>query len=103
MSNPWRVTAEGLEIVLRLTPKGGADRIDGVGVDVAGRPVLLVRVSVPPVDGGANKALIKLLAKTLKTSKSSVQFIAGETARLKRLRIVGDGDVLNARMVQAVQ
>ena len=54
MSQPWQIVDDGLELAVRLTPKGGRDRIDGIGEDASGKPVLLVRVAAPPVDGAAN-------------------------------------------------
>ena len=50
---------------IRLTPGASSDRIDGWDVDAEGRPVLKVRVRARPVEGEANAALIKLLAKSL--------------------------------------
>ena len=76
-------------LAVRLTPRGGADRIDGWGEDAGGRPVLKVRVSAPPVDGEANAALERLLAKALRLPKSAVSVAAGETARVKSLAVRG--------------
>ncbi len=92
MTPPWRIVDDGLELVVRLTPKGGRDRIDGVASDPAGRPLLLVRVAAPPVDGAANKALLKFLAKACGTAKSRIRIMAGETSRIKRLRLDGDAN-----------
>lgn len=90
MSDPWQTTDDGLLLTVRLTPKGGRDRLDGVVEDADGRPAIKARVSAPPVDGAANVALIKLLAKTLSVSKSKIRFASGETARIKRLHVIGD-------------
>jgi len=76
-------------LAVRLTPRGGADRIDGWGEDAAGRPLLKARVSAPPAEGEANAALEKLLAKALGLPKSSVTVVAGQTARVKSLLIEG--------------
>ncbi|MBI1404983.1 MAG: DUF167 domain-containing protein [Caulobacter sp.] len=76
-------------IAVRLTPRGGANRIDGWGEDDQGRPVLKARVSVPPVDGEANAALEKLLARALGLSRSSVAITGGQTARVKQVRLDG--------------
>jgi hypothetical protein len=51
-----------------------------------GRPCLRVRVPSPPVEGAANDALIAFLAKALDLPRSGVTLIAGDRARLKRLR-----------------
>lgn len=72
---------------MRLTPRGGRDAIDGWGVDEGGRPLLKARVSVPPVEGEANAALIRLLAKALGVPRSAVRLASGETARVKVLEI----------------
>jgi len=82
---------------VRLTPRGGRDRIDGWSDDDRGR-VLRVRVSAPPVDGKANAALVKLVAKSLGVAKSAVTITAGETARIKTLAIDGDAGALRARI-----
>jgi uncharacterized protein len=76
-------------LAVRLTPRGGADRIDGWGEDAAGRPLLKVRVSAPPVEGEANAALEKLLARALGLPRSAVSVIAGQTARIKSLAVQG--------------
>ncbi|WP_420472014.1 DUF167 domain-containing protein [Brevundimonas sp. FT23042] len=74
---------------IRLTPGAAADRIDGWDVDVDGRPVLKVRVRARPVEGEANVALIKLIAKTLGVPKSAVTLERGGQSRTKRLSIAG--------------
>ena len=77
------------KIAVRLTPRGGRDGIDGWAADEAGRAFLKVRVSAPPVEGEANEALERLLAKVLKVSKSSLRVVSGTTARLKQVEISG--------------
>lgn len=76
-------------LVVRLTPRAGRDRIDGWDKDEAGRAFLKVRVAAPPVEGEANAALVRLIAKALGVSKGAVRVVAGETARLKQLEIEG--------------
>ena len=48
------------------------------------------RLAAAPVDGAANDALIALIAKRFGVGKRAVTLIAGETSRLKRLRVIGD-------------
>lgn len=85
---PWREVEGGVEIAVRLTPRGGTARIEGIA-EWDGRPVLAVRVPAPPVEGAANDALVAFLAKSLGIRRSAVILIAGEGARLKRLRLDG--------------
>ena len=77
------------KVAVRLTPRGGRDGIEGWSADETGRPFLKVRVSAPPVEGEANGALERLLAKALKVAKSSVRVVSGTTARLKQVEITG--------------
>ena len=98
MSQPWRIVEGGLALSVRLTPKGGRDQVNGIGQDPFGNPVLLVRVAAPPVDGAANKALIGFLAKATGTAKSRISFISGETSRIKRLELRGDGQEIAKRL-----
>ncbi len=91
---PWSRTATGLRLTVRLTPRGGRDALGGVRRDQAGRAQLLARVASPPVDGAANAALVKLVAKTLGVPKSAVAITTGATARIKTLEIAGNPSVL---------
>ncbi len=69
---------------VRLTPRGGADRVDAV-VD----GVLRVRVAAPPVDGAANAALLRLLADELGVPRGAVRLRSGEAGRVKLVEVDG--------------
>ena len=73
-----------VRFAVRLTPRGVADRIDGV-VD----GVLHARVSAPPVDSAANHALLKLIAGELGVPRGAVHLIAGANGRTKMLAVEG--------------
>ena len=98
---PWRATAGGLTLAVRLTPKGGRDAIGGVGTMSDGRPVLKARVRAAPEDGKANAALVELIAKSLRLPRSAVTLASGQTSRIKTLEIAGDADAL-ARALAAL-
>jgi uncharacterized protein (TIGR00251 family) len=91
---PFRVTAEGLRVDLRLQPGASRAKVDGVAVLDDGVPVLKVRVTEPPEGGKANAALIKLLGKAWKLPKSALSLVAGHTDRRKTLAVAGDPVVL---------
>jgi uncharacterized protein YggU (UPF0235/DUF167 family) len=76
-------------LAVRLTPRGGHDRVDGWARDEAGRAFLKVRVAAAPIDGQANAALVRLIAKALRRPAGAVRIAVGETARLKQLTIDG--------------
>ena len=98
MSAPlaWREVKEGLELALRVTPNAGANRIEGIDIRDNGAAVLRIRVTAVPDKGKANKAVIALLAKTLGVPKSAIVLTAGETARLKTVRVAGDAKEIAA-------
>jgi uncharacterized protein YggU (UPF0235/DUF167 family) len=50
---------------------------------------LKARVAAPPVEGEANAALVRLIAKALGLPRSAVRIASGETARVKVLEIDG--------------
>jgi uncharacterized protein YggU (UPF0235/DUF167 family) len=77
---------------VKLTPGASADRIDGWDVDADGRPVLKVRVRARPVEGEANEALIRLLAKALGVPRSTVSLARGGQSRLKMIEVAGLDD-----------
>ncbi len=91
---PWRIRPNGLEVQVRVTPRGGRDAIDGVEALSDGRPVLKVRVRAVPEDGAANEGVRRLLAKALKLPASAVSLEVGATARLKTFAISGEGEAL---------
>lgn len=50
---------------------------------------LKVRLTAPPVDGKANKALEAWAAEAFGVRKSDVELIRGQTSRRKTLRLAG--------------
>jgi uncharacterized protein len=98
MERPWSAVSGGLAVVVRLTPKGGRDAIDGIEKLADGRAVLKVRVAAPPSEGAANDALCRLIAKTAGVPPRDVTITAGAAARIKRLAILGDPPTLIAAL-----
>lgn len=90
-NSPFEVVAGGLVVHVRLTPKAAFDRIEGVNVRDDGSPVLTVRVRAVPEDGKANKALLKLLSKSLSHPVGKLSLVAGHKSRIKRILVAGDG------------
>jgi uncharacterized protein YggU (UPF0235/DUF167 family) len=86
--------ADGIALDVRLTPRSARDAIEGIECRADGRTVLKVRVRAAPVEGEANEALRRLVAKAL----GIAQLAAGAAARFKRLRIVGDAPTLDAML-----
>lgn len=97
---PWRPTAAGVELAVRLTPRGGRAGIDGIA-EVEGRTLLRVRVAAPPVGYAANAALVACLAEALGIAKSDIRLIGGAGGRVKTLHQAGDD--LPARLAGLVR
>ena len=51
--------------------------------------VIKVKLTAPPVEGRANKALKDFLAKRLGLPKKNIEIISGTKSRLKSVRIEG--------------
>jgi uncharacterized protein len=100
---PWQIVGDGALLSVRLTPKGGRDAIDGIEQMADGRSVLKARVRAAASDGEANDALVRLVATLLGVAPRQVSLVAGATARLKRLKISGQGAALAAALATMVE
>jgi uncharacterized protein len=77
-------------IAVRVQPRASRDEIVGER-----NGVLVLRVKAPPVDGRANVAVCRLVAKRVGVPPSRVRVVRGESARDKLLEIEGrDSDAL---------
>jgi uncharacterized protein YggU (UPF0235/DUF167 family) len=86
-------------VKVRLTPSGGADRIDGRARDAEGRVFLKARVRAAPENNEANRALEALIAKAYGVAKSKVSIARGHSARLKVVEIEGASEAEIAAFV----
>ena len=82
---PHDYTQPSVRFAVRLMPRGGADRVDGVSEE----GVLQARVAAPAVGGAANTALLRLLADELGVPRGAVRLASGETSRVKVVEIEG--------------
>lgn len=92
------MTPEGVLLFLRVTPNAGRDSLDGIETRDDASIVLRIRVSAVPDKGKANAAVIALLAKALRLSKSSISLVSGETSRHKTLRLAGESGEIASRL-----
>jgi hypothetical protein len=84
-----------VKIEVRLTPRASRDEVAGYS-----EGVLRVKVTAPPVDGKANKALCKLLAKRLGVAPSRVRIERGERGRSKLVSVEGVKPEAVARLLR---
>jgi hypothetical protein len=76
-------------LTVRVTPRGGRDRIEHVSQSDSGQIFLKVRVTAPPEDGRANAAIVALIAKAMGLAKSYVTITRGHKNRTKIIRVEG--------------
>ena len=72
------------EIDVRVIPRA---RRDEIGDERGGR--LLIRLTAPPVDGAANAALCRLVARRARVPARRVSIVRGQTSRDKVVRVEG--------------
>lgn len=77
-----RNTKEGVTLSVRVTPNASCNKLTRLSEDRLG-----VKLTAPPIEGRANKALIKFLAKKTGVPKSSITIVRGHSSRDKILLI----------------
>jgi len=77
-------TSGNLIVMLHVQPR--AKRCEVAGLHDGS---LKIKVTAPPIDDAANRAIIEFLAKSLGISKSMLQILAGNKSRDKMLQISG--------------
>jgi uncharacterized protein len=71
------------DVVVRVKP--GSKK--GPLVEVAEDGELTIYVREPAVEGKANEAVVRLLAKHFDVPRSRVELVSGATSRVKRFRV----------------
>ena len=69
---------------MRVSPRSAQNQVTGVN-----NGTLKVRLTAPPVQGAANQALVKFLARALGLPRRGVSLLSGHKSRNKRLLIQG--------------
>jgi uncharacterized protein (TIGR00251 family) len=76
--------AEAARLRVRVQPRASRDAIVGWREDA-----LRLTVTAPPVDGEANEAVRRLLARALCVAPSAVRVVRGERGRDKVVEVAG--------------
>jgi uncharacterized protein len=97
----WRMTADGIVLRVRVTPKSSRDGVEGVQATAEG-PAVKVRVRAVPEDGAANAAVEAVTADWLGLARRDVRLVSGAKARVKLLAIAGEQDELVRRIESAL-
>ncbi len=75
---------KGIKIRVRVQPRSSKNEITGI-VDNC----LRIKLTSPPVDGEANKGLVKFLGRILRCGPSRIRIARGATGKHKLLEIMG--------------
>jgi uncharacterized protein (TIGR00251 family) len=97
---PLVISRGRLRLAVHLTPRSSCDRILGIIGNGPQGPALKVAVTAAPVDGKANMALIRLLAREFGLAPRDLSIVGGETARRKLVELSGDPGVLTQSIEQ---
>lgn len=71
-------------VSVRVVPRSSKEGVAGCEGGV-----VRIRLNAPPVEGKANEALVRFLAKALGVPKGSITLVAGERGRSKIVRVAG--------------
>lgn len=71
-------------ISVKVAPRASREKVNGL-LDGA----VKIMLTAPPVEGAANQALLKFLAKKLCLTRSELAITAGQTSRLKTIWVGG--------------
>jgi len=71
-------------VSVRVVPRSSKEGVAGFEGGV-----VRIRLNAPPVEGKANEALVRFLAKTVGVPKSRITLVKGEKGRNKIVRVDG--------------
>jgi len=87
----------GSAITVRVTPRMARNQI----YDILDDGTIKIRLIAPPVEGKANKELIKFLADVLEVPASAIDIIAGQSGHDKLVSIFNlDSEQVQQRILQ---
>ena len=86
MSQAWcSARPGGIRLAVQITPNARKTEVIGVLDDA-----LKIKLQAQPIEGQANEALIKFLAKALSVPRSAVTITHGHTSKRKLVEVAGE-------------
>lgn len=92
---PYSESPDGIIFQVHVVPRASRSEIVGEH-----NGALRVRITAAPVEGAANKAVIRTLALAFKVPRGGIQIVAGHTSRLKQVKVTGAGPEALAALIQ---
>ena len=71
-------------VAIRVQPRASREGVQGLRGEA-----IAIQLKAAPVDGAANAALLKLLARVLEVPLSNIELVRGATGRSKWIRVEG--------------
>lgn len=73
-------------LAVRVQPRASREEVAGIA-----EGAVRIRLTAPPVEGKANEALVRFLAKAFGVQKGNLELVSGDQGRSKLLRVTGIG------------
>jgi uncharacterized protein len=90
---------KGAAIAVRVTPRASKNEI----VDILSDGTVKVHLTAPPIEGKANEALIKFMAKVLGVPKKQLEIVAGANGRDKLISVIDmDANMVHKKIVDQI-
>ena len=90
---------KGAALAVRVTPRASKNEI----VDILSDGTVKVHLTAPPVEGKANAALLKFLAKMLDVPRKRLEVVAGATGRDKLISVIDmDAETLHKKILEHI-
>ncbi len=90
---------KGAALAVRVTPRASKNEI----VEILSDGTVKVHLTAPPVEGKANEALLKFLAKVLDVSQNQLEVVAGANGRDKLISVDDmDAGSLHKKIVEKI-
>lgn len=87
MSHAWcSLLAGGVRLAVQITPNAKKTEVMGVLDDA-----LKLKLQAQPIEGKANEALIRFLARALSVPRSAITITHGHTSKRKLLQVAAPG------------
>jgi uncharacterized protein (TIGR00251 family) len=87
---------KGAALAVRVTPRASKNEI----VDILSDGTVKVHLTAPPVEGKANEALLKFLAKVLDVPLKQLEVVAGASSRDKLISVIDmDANTVHKKIV----
>jgi uncharacterized protein (TIGR00251 family) len=75
----------GSAITVRISPRSSRNEIS----EIMDEGLIKIRLKAPPIEGQANKALVRFLSSVLDIPPSRIEIVGGQKSRTKLVTITG--------------